>query len=174
MIQSYFSSAGITTSPNGHVATQEELDSVINLLSGVGTGSQTHMSPIPEQQGNLSLQVPSLYSSLSPAASDSCMDSLKTQRIQSQRRSEGSLDLSGFGNQGRNTWPHQHRSSLPGQFICQPLHLLYSTAGIMVSCWTSVCLSVRSCILFLDDNSSKYQLIFTKLGTCIDIVRFGL
>ena len=47
----------------------------------------------------------------------------------------------------------------------------------MVSRWTSVYLSVRpsiSCMSvhfsFLDDNLSKHQWIFTKLGMCIDIV----
>ena len=38
----------------------------------------------------------------------------------------------------------------------------------MVSCWLSVSPSVR--FLFLDDNLSKCQWIFTKLGMCIDIV----
>ena len=45
-----------------------------------------------------------------------------------------------------------------------------------------VCLSVHPSVilpfvfLFLDDNMSKYQLIFTKLGMCIDIVEiwFGI
>ena len=123
-------SGTVTNSPNGHVASQEELDSVINLLSGVGTGPVNHMSPIPEQQSSVSLQVPSLYGSLSPSTSDSCMDNLSTQRSQSQRRSEGCLDLAGFGNPGRNTWPHQHRSSLPGKF-CLPM--LFLSLGIMTS-----------------------------------------
>ena len=49
----------------------------------------------------------------------------------------------------------------------------------MVSHWTSVCLAV-SCptilISFPDDNLSKHQWIFTKLGMCIDIVEiwFGI
>ena len=38
---------------------------------------------------------------------------------------------------------------------------------IMVSPWSPVFLSI--CILFLDDNLSKYIWIFTKLGMCIDI-----
>ena len=95
---------------------------MINLLSGVGTGSGSanHMSPISEQhspqQGQVSLQVPLMYGPpRSPAASDSGVDVAKTHRNPAQRRSEGSIDLSGFGNPGRNTWPHQHRSSLPGQ-----------------------------------------------------------
>ena len=118
---------GFTPSSIGQVASQEELDSVINLLSGVGTGSAStnHMSPISEQhsphqggphQGQVSLQVPLMYRPpRSPAASDSGVDVAKTHRNPAQRRSEGSIDLSGFGNPGRNTWPHQHRSSLPGQ-----------------------------------------------------------
>ena len=36
--------------------------------------------------------------------------------------------------------------------------------------WTSVCLPTRlSVFLFPDDNLSKWQLIFNKLGMCIDI-----
>ena len=44
----------------------------------------------------------------------------------------------------------------------------------MVSRWTSVCLSV--CFSFPDDNLSKHQQLFTKLGMCIDIVEiwFGI
>ena len=57
----------------------------------------------------------------------------------------------------------------------------------MVSRWTSVCLSVRQsvspsvvcpsvCFSFPDDNLSKRQWIFIKLGMCIDIVEiwFGI
>ena len=47
----------------------------------------------------------------------------------------------------------------------------------MVSCWTSVYLSVRQLYVrlsvrfsFPDDNLSKHQWIFTELGMCIDIV----
>ena len=47
----------------------------------------------------------------------------------------------------------------------------------MVSCWTSVCPSVSRTSIrlsirfsFPDDNLSKHQWIFTKLGMCIDIV----
>ena len=47
----------------------------------------------------------------------------------------------------------------------------------MVSRWTSVCLSVRPSVVrpsvrfsFPDDNLSKRQWIFTKLGMCPDIV----
>ena len=38
----------------------------------------------------------------------------------------------------------------------------------MVSCWPSMCPSIR--FSFLDDNLSKHQWIFTKNGMCIDIV----
>ena len=43
----------------------------------------------------------------------------------------------------------------------------------MVLRWSSVCPSV---FLFPDDNLSKYQWIFAKLGVCIDIVEiwFGI
>ena len=49
----------------------------------------------------------------------------------------------------------------------------------MVSCWTSLCLSVLRQSLrfsFPDDNLSKHQWIFTKFGMCIDIVEiwFGI
>ena len=46
----------------------------------------------------------------------------------------------------------------------------------MVSRWTSVCLSAHqsyvrpSRISFPDENLSKHQLIFTKLGMCIDSI----
>ena len=59
--------------------------------------------------------------------------------------------------------------------------------GIMVSCWTSLCLSVLPSaypsichpsvrISFPDNNLSKHQWIFTKLGMWIDIVEiwFGI
>ena len=53
---------------------------------------------------------------------------------------------------------------------------------IMVSRWTSVCPSARlsyvcpSLFVFQDDNLSKYQWFFTKLGMCIDIeeIWFGI
>ena len=55
----------------------------------------------------------------------------------------------------------------------------------MASRWTSMCpsvrpsvvrLSFRPSVLFPDDNLSKHQWIFTKLGMCIDIVKiwFGI
>ena len=53
----------------------------------------------------------------------------------------------------------------------------------MVSCWTPVCLSIRPLYVrrsgrfsFPDDNLSKHQSIFTKLGMCIDIldIWFGM
>lgn len=100
---------------NGHVASQEELDSVINLLSGAGLGRGT-MQTIPEQHNTSSLSLPGYQrSSLSPASSDLDDRSL-TLRNKGQRRSEGSIDVSGFSHQGHNTWPNQHRASLPGQF----------------------------------------------------------
>ena len=47
----------------------------------------------------------------------------------------------------------------------------------MVLRWTSVCLSIHPSVVrpsvgfsFPDDNLSKLQWIFTKLGMCIDIV----
>ena len=58
-----------------------------------------------------------------------------------------------------------------------PRHTI--VVGIMVSRWMSVCLSVRASVRpsrfsFLDDNLSKLQWIFTKLGMCIDIVEVWL
>ena len=53
----------------------------------------------------------------------------------------------------------------------------------MVSHWTSVCPSIRLSVVrlsirisFPDENLSKHQWIFTKLGVCIDIVEicFGI
>ena len=53
----------------------------------------------------------------------------------------------------------------------------------MVSRWTSVCLFVRLSVSrtsvrvsFPDDNLSKHQWIFTKLGICTDIMEiwFGI
>ena len=51
----------------------------------------------------------------------------------------------------------------------------------MVSHWTSMCVSARLssvrpsvCFSFQDDNLSKHQWIFTKLGMCIDIVEIWL
>ena len=53
----------------------------------------------------------------------------------------------------------------------------------MVSRWMSVCLSIHLsvvhpsiCFSFPDDNLSKHQWIFIKLGLCIDIVEiwFGI
>ena len=42
----------------------------------------------------------------------------------------------------------------------------------MVSRWTFVCLSIRPsvCFSFPDDNLSKHQCFFIKLGMCIDIM----
>ena len=43
----------------------------------------------------------------------------------------------------------------------------------MVSHWRTVYLLIHPlvCISFPDDNSSKHQWIFTKLGMCIEIVK---
>ena len=57
------------------------------------------------------------------------------------------------------------------------IYLLYPVtiqwSGIKISRWMSVCPSILLsciCILFMEDNFSKYQWIFTKLGMCFDIV----
>lgn len=102
----YFFIFNLGPTSNGHLATEEELDSVINLLSGIG-GPSGHMEPIPENQAQLN--IPSVYSSRTPSPRE--MDEQNPSKLQSHRRSEGSLDLTGIGNMGRNTWPH--RSSLP-------------------------------------------------------------
>ena len=47
----------------------------------------------------------------------------------------------------------------------------------MFSCRTSVSLSVRPLVVrfsFPDDNLSKFQWIFTKLGMCIDIIEIWI
>ena len=55
----------------------------------------------------------------------------------------------------------------------------------MVSCWMSMCLSIcpsfshtsvhpSVSFSFWDDNLSKHQWIFTKLGVCMDIVEIWL
>ena len=64
-------------------------------------------------------------------------------------------------------------------------HATQQWRGIMVLCWTSVslpihrlfvCPSIFLLLSFPDDNLSRYQWIFTKLGMCIDIVEiwFGI
>ncbi|XP_050398764.1 uncharacterized protein LOC126816362 isoform X2 [Patella vulgata] len=91
------------------LASEEEIDSVINLLSGVGVQSSNNtMQAIPENQ--IQLTVPQLYRMPSPA-SDSHIE-LKPPHFQMHRRSEGSLDLPSMQ---KNIWnPPLHRSSLPG------------------------------------------------------------
>ncbi|XP_059146478.1 uncharacterized protein LOC131934274 [Physella acuta] len=103
-------------SSRSQLATEEELESVINLLSGVGCGSVSPMQVIPEivsPQGSMQLTVPQIYRMPSPL-SDSHLDDLRAQKSQVHRRSEGCLDLSAVG---RNLWPNQqqqhHRASLP-------------------------------------------------------------
>ena len=64
------------------------------------------------------------------------------------------------------------------------LPLCPSVCHIVISGWLPLCLSVCQCVrlsyicpsvfLFLDDNLSKYQWNFTKLGLCIDILDFWL
>lgn len=118
---------------NGQVATQEELDSVINLLSGTGLSRGT-MVTIPEIRNPVSLQVPPLQpgAKLSPLASDCIDEQTASVRNKSQRRSEGSIDFSGFVNTGHNTWPHQHRASLPGVQLGAPPQITYDFANTPV------------------------------------------
>lgn len=136
----------------GHLASEEDLDSVINLLSGIScycpmlsapatpnsmlsipedhlrdtsppTPNSLHSSPeLQPPRSPKQLMVPALYS----PASDSQVDELQIPKLQAQvhRRSEGCLDLSGMG---RNAWPHQqqlqqHRASLPAVQIHSPFH----------------------------------------------------
>ncbi|XP_070189476.1 uncharacterized protein [Littorina saxatilis] len=116
------------------LASEEDLDSVISLLSGVNCRSPAlpptpnSMLSIPEDplrdtspstpnsmhsgpelhhlHSPMQLTVPNMYRMRSPV-SDSHVDELQIPRLQAQvhRRSEGCLDLSGMG---RNTWPHPH------------------------------------------------------------------
>lgn len=91
---------------NSHPATEEDLDLVINLLSGIG-GSFGHMEPIPENHTHIS--VPTIFNSRTPSPRD--MEDIRLSKMPTHRRSDGCLDFTGIGGQGRNTWPH--RSSLP-------------------------------------------------------------
>ncbi|GFS22021.1 hypothetical protein ElyMa_005098600 [Elysia marginata] len=114
----------ITSSGSSQLATEEELESVINLLSGLGShgvggtaGSGTpHMQVIPEvviPQAPVQLSVPQIYRMPSPV-SETQLEDLRSQKpSQAHRRSEGCLDLSAMGRAAN--WPHQHhhRASLP-------------------------------------------------------------
>ncbi|RUS70215.1 hypothetical protein EGW08_022025 [Elysia chlorotica] len=119
-----FSTPQITSLRSSQLATEEELESVINLLSGLGThsaggttGSGTaHMQVIPEvviPQAPVQLSVPQIYRMPSPT-SDTQAEEMRAQKSQQvHRRSEGCLDLSAMGRV--SNWPHQyhHRASLP-------------------------------------------------------------
>lgn len=127
---------------NGQLASEEELNSVINLLSGGMVLSQPPPAPPPpplhmpnQLQPSPLLHAPptggSVFGSL--LTSSDADDQHKMYRANAHRHSEGSLDLSGMttlssgggagsgaGSSGRgggrNTWPHpnhHHRSSLP-------------------------------------------------------------
>ncbi|BFZ19642.1 hypothetical protein BsWGS_22681 [Bradybaena similaris] len=111
---SHGSSIPVTVSCRSQLATEEELESVINLLSGVGYGPASPMQVIPEvmpPQGSMQLTVPQIYRTLSPLSDTQLEDRRKSQV---HRRSEGCLDLSAMGH---HMWPHQHqchhRASLP-------------------------------------------------------------
>ncbi|KAH9502630.1 hypothetical protein Btru_073964 [Bulinus truncatus] len=114
-----------STSLKTQLVTEEELENVINLLSGSGCGPVSPMQVIPEivpPQGPMQLTVPQIFCMPSPS-SDTQLEDLKTQKSQVHRRSEGCLDLSSVG---RNLWPyqqqHHHRASLPSVQI-------YSASG---------------------------------------------
>lgn len=127
---------GAAGKANGQLASEEELDSVINLLSGGMVLSQPPPAPPPQPpptvhmpnqlQPSPLLHAPSagrgaMYGNL--LMSPDAEDQHKMYRANAHRRSEGSLDLSGLttlgsgsgaGNGassngrggGRNTWPH--------------------------------------------------------------------
>ena len=71
------------------------------------------------------------------------------------------------------------------QLFVAAICIIFIPCYIMVSRWTSVCLSVHPYVrqsyicpslhlcFVLHDNLSKLQWIFTKLGMCIDIVEIG-
>ena len=89
---------------------------MINLLSGVSTSPSSTMHIIPEQLHTCNLQLPVFpHGSISPSSSDLIDDASLPMR--SQRRSEGSIDLTGFDHLEYNTWPNQHRASLPGKLV---------------------------------------------------------
>ncbi|XP_021349983.1 uncharacterized protein LOC110448189 isoform X2 [Mizuhopecten yessoensis] len=100
---------------SSHPATEEDLDLVINLLSGIG-GPSGHMEPIPENQTHLS--VPTVFTSRTPSPRD--IDDLRLSKMPTHRRSDGCLDFTGMGGQGRNTWPH--RASLPTSSLSSQQH----------------------------------------------------
>ncbi|CAG5118700.1 unnamed protein product [Candidula unifasciata] len=111
---SHGSPVPVIVSSRSQLATEEELESVINLLSGIGYGSASPMQVIPEvmpAQGSMQLTVPQIYRTLSPLSDTHLEDRRKSQV---HRRSEGCLDLSAMGH---HMWPHQHqchhRASLP-------------------------------------------------------------
>ncbi|XP_052815982.1 uncharacterized protein LOC128242751 [Mya arenaria] len=115
-------------SMSGQVASQEELDSVINLLSGLTPSRNT---PSNSTQGTYNsgnhgnLRVPGFpRSSYSPVHSDISEDPGLSLRSKGQRRSEGSIDVTSFSEGlnvgGQNTWPHQHRASLPVGQVMPP------------------------------------------------------
>ncbi|KAK3086897.1 hypothetical protein FSP39_025081 [Pinctada imbricata] len=89
------------------LATEEDLDSVINLLSGF-SGPSNYMQSIPEN--NMQLRVPSTFSSRTPSPRE-LDESMKIGQGRQQRLSDGALDLTGVGHARGYTWPH--RSSLP-------------------------------------------------------------
>ncbi|KAL3860254.1 hypothetical protein ACJMK2_010403 [Sinanodonta woodiana] len=120
---------------NNHLATKEELDSVINLLSGVSVSTISPMQTIPEHQddpSSLYVLPPLAVGSLSPSPSDSGID-MKTSRMQTQRRSEGSLDLSWYTKVGRNhgnTWPDQYQSTPSRRQMNQNVFLDFGVSSL--------------------------------------------
>ncbi|KAL8619533.1 hypothetical protein ACOMHN_011884 [Nucella lapillus] len=125
-------------SASGRLASEEDLDSVINLLLPCDMHHPSRSpdphhhhpswSPDPHQhplRSPMQLTVPTMYRMRSPA-SDTQVDELQIPKLQSQlhRRSEGCLDLSSMG--GGGTWPHphhphhHHRASLPAGHLHSP------------------------------------------------------
>ena len=119
---------------SGELASQEELDSVINLLSGLTSQGQgqsdialiSSMSPgtgsnicsIYSNQEQLGVPMYSQGHNSTTSLSEISDDLGMTLKGKGQRRSEGSIDLTGVRGQNSpayNTWHYQHRASLPGE-----------------------------------------------------------
>ena len=112
-LQQNFFSEQRTKSP---LASEEDLDSVINLLSGF-IGPAHHMQPIPEDHTRL--RVPPVFSSRTPSPRESD-ENMRMAQGRHQRHSDGAIDLTGVGHIRGNTWPH--RSSLPTGFLNAPMN----------------------------------------------------
>lgn len=80
----------LSPASKSQLATEEELESVINLLSGVGCGSVSPMQVIPEvvpPQGCIQLTVPQIYRTVSPVSDT---------QLEQRRKSQVMADVVGM------------------------------------------------------------------------------